>query len=79
MPVLRASAGDYTQSVRRNTDSLVTGKARAWTDHPIVPYGKGTGFQLATKVREVYFHQPIIGPVLGFLGNTGRRFPQVGL
>ena len=78
MPVLRASASDVTLAIKRNADGKVVGKARAWNDFPLIPSGKGVGFQLATGVREIWFQQPDRPATLGFLGNTGRRFPTVG-
>lgn len=79
MTVLRASASDYTQAVKRNMDSKVVGKINPATaaSTPIVS-GKGTNFQLATLFRETYYQQPDRPARLGFLGNTGRWFPRVG-
>lgn len=80
MPVLRASAGDATLALKRNVDSQVVGKVNPYTFTPTpVVSGKGTQFQITGMFRELYFQEPMRRPALGFLGNAGRRFPQVGL
>lgn len=73
MPVLRASAGDHTQAVRRSTDSSVIGKARGSTNHPIVPSGRGVGFQLTSIFREIYFQTPATPARVGILENVGKK------